>query len=140
MATTPRISDAAGETTPRGPLLRRAFFLVGGLLCVAVGSVGVVVPGLPTTIFFILAAAAFTRSSSRLEAWVLGLPGIGAAVRDYRAGLGMPRRAKVAALVMMTTAVAVSVVLLDSLLARGVVGVAGAVGWIVVLRLPTRRG
>ena len=68
-----------------------------GLTCVAVGSLGIVVPGLPTTIFFIGAAACFTRSSPRLEAWVLGLPGVGQAVRDHRAGLGMPRRAKRAA-------------------------------------------
>jgi uncharacterized membrane protein YbaN (DUF454 family) len=75
----------------------RLGWLVGGLACVALGGIGVVVPGFPTTVFFIGAAACFSRSSPRLEAWVLNLRGIGPMVRDHRAGLGMPRRAKVLA-------------------------------------------
>ena len=51
----------------------------------AIGSVGVVVPGLPTTVFFIVAAACFSRSSSRFEQWVLTRPYVGPMVRDYRA-------------------------------------------------------
>lgn len=75
----------------------RWLWLAAGLVCVGLGGIGIVVPGWPTTIFFILAAGAFTRSSPRLESWVLGLPGVGAAVRDYREGHGMPRRAKIVA-------------------------------------------
>ena len=45
-----------------------------------------------------VAAACFYRSSPRFEQWVLNLPTIGPMVRDYRAGLGMPKRAKVAAI------------------------------------------
>ena len=48
-----------------------------GWVAVAVGAVGIVVPGLPTTVFFIIAASCFARSSPRFERWVLGLPGIG---------------------------------------------------------------
>jgi uncharacterized protein YqgC (DUF456 family) len=39
-----------------------------GWVAVAVGSIGVVVPGLPTTVFFIIAAACFARSSAALLA------------------------------------------------------------------------
>ena len=42
-----------------------------GLVCVGLGLIGVVVPGLPTTGFMVAAAAAFSKSSPRLEAWVL---------------------------------------------------------------------
>ena len=47
-----------------------------GLGCVAIGmgGVGLVLPGLPATVFFIVAAWAFARSSPRLERWVLDLP------------------------------------------------------------------
>jgi uncharacterized membrane protein YbaN (DUF454 family) len=74
--------------------MRWVWFVVGWL-AVAVGGIGVVVPGLPTTVFFIVAAWCFARSSPRFERWVLDLPRIGPMVRDHRAGLGMPRRAKV---------------------------------------------
>lgn len=113
-------------------------WLVLGSVCVALGGIGVIVPGLPTTVFFIAAAACFTRSSPRLEAWVLGLPKIGPAVRDYRSGLGMPRSAKVAAVVMITVSVAVSALVIPNSIVRLVVLVAGAIGVAVVLRVPTR--
>lgn len=123
--------------THRGTLTRLPWLLLG-LVCVGLGGVGVVVPGLPTTVFFIAAAACFTRSSRRLEAWVLGLPRIGPAVRDYRAGLGMPRRAKTLALVMLVASVAVSCWFLSSWIVRGIVIGVGTIGVVVILRVPTR--
>ena len=118
----------------------RWLFLGLGLLCVAVGGVGVVVPGLPSTGFFVLAASCFARSSPRFEAWVLGLPGIGPMVADYRAGLGMPRRAKVVAIGSMVVAVGLSAgFALDSAPARAAVVLLGVVGvWFVGWRVPTR--
>ena len=118
----------------------RVLWGMAGLSCVGVGALGVVVPGLPTAPLFILAAWFFARSSPRLERWVLGLRGIGPMVADHRAGLGMPRRAKVFALTMMAVAVTFSVsVALDAWLARVVVISLGAVGAAyVTFRVPTR--
>jgi uncharacterized membrane protein YbaN (DUF454 family) len=119
--------------------MRRLGLMALGWLAVALGGLGVVVPGLPTTGFFVLAAACFARSSPRFERWVLGLPRIGPLVRDHRAGLGMPRRAKVVAIAMMLTACSLSSLALGSLLLAGVVMGAGLVGtWYVGWRVPTR--
>ncbi|MBA2436945.1 MAG: YbaN family protein [Acidimicrobiia bacterium] len=114
--------------------------MIGGWLAVAVGTAGVVVPGLPTTGPFVLAASCFAKSSPRFERWVLSLPHIGPMVRDHRAGLGMPRRAKVVAVSMIVVAVSASTLLaIPSPVAKGVTVVAGLVGcWYVGLRIPTR--
>ena len=93
------------------PLLeyvRRAAWIVLGLLSVTIGAIGIVVPGLPTTVFFIIAAACFARSHPRLEQWVLDLPRIGPAVRRYRAGLGMPLRSKYWAIGMIVVFTSIS--------------------------------
>ena len=129
---------APGPTT--GNALARAVWLVLGLLAVGLGGLGVVIPGLPTTGFFILAAWCFSRSSPRLERWVLGLPGVGPMVADHRAGLGMPRRAKLVAIAMMVVAGTASIVwALDGPVARTIVGAAVAIGvWYVARRVPTR--
>ena len=120
-------------------MLRRVGWLTLGWLAVVLGGIGVVVPGLPTTGFFVLAAACFAKSSPRFERWVLGLPKIGPLVRDHRAGLGMPRRAKVVAIGMMLTACVLSSLALGSLPAAAVILGAGAVGtWYVGWRVPTR--
>lgn len=130
-----------GAPQPRQvPLARRLVWIPVGLVCVGIGSIGVVVPGLPSTGFFVLAAAAFARSSPRLEAWLLGLPGVGPLVRDYRAGLGMPKRAKVTAIVMMSTAVIASAVVVDPVWLKATILLAGVIGTVVVLRVPTKVG
>jgi uncharacterized membrane protein YbaN (DUF454 family) len=121
----------------RGPA--RWLLLALGWTSVALGAVGVVVPGLPTTGFFVLAAWCFARSSPRFEAWILGLPGIGPMVADFRDGLGMPRRAKVLAIGSMVLAVGLSATVALDGAARVVVLVLGAVGvWFVGWRIPTR--
>ncbi len=130
--------QTTGPRRMRSPLLR-GIWLVTGLACVVVGGVGVVVPGLPTTVFFIGAAACFTPSSPRLESWVLRLPGVGAAVRDHRAGLGMPRRAKVVAGAMIIAFSASAVLVIDAAPVRALVAAAAAVGLsAVVFAVPTR--
>jgi hypothetical protein len=111
-----------------------------GFTSVGVGAVGIVVPGLPTTVFFIVAAWCFSRSSPRFERWVLELPRIGPVVADHRAGLGMPRSAKVFALASMWVAIALSsLVLRDRAWLLAVIVLLGLVGSAYILwRIPTR--
>ena len=108
-------------------------------MAVALGGIGIVVPGLPTTVFFIIAASCFARSSPRFEQWVLDLPRIGPLVRDHRAGLGMPRRAKAWAVGTMvvfagTSALAVR----HPALSPAILGLVAVGAWYVVYRVPTR--
>lgn len=78
------------------------FFIILGCLFFAIGFVGVFVPVLPTTVFMLLALWAFSRSSQRLHDYLWHHPRFGAAVRDwYQYGI-VPRRAKVAAVLMMS--------------------------------------
>lgn len=72
----------------------RAMFVAAGLLCVGLGVIGVMVPLMPSTIFFITAAACFARSSARLERWLLSRPLIGDAVQAWRARGAIPVKAK----------------------------------------------
>ncbi len=115
-------------------------WFVGGLLSVALGGIGIVVPGLPTTVFFIVAAACFSRSNQRFEQWVLNLPKIGRLVRDHRAGLGMPRRAKVVAVTMILVVSGASGLVVIGNRAVGVAVLAlGLIGALyVTFRVPTR--
>lgn len=118
----------------------RAAWVAIGCVAVGLGTLGIVVPGLPTTGFFVLAAWAFSKSSPRLERWVLERPGVGPLVRDHRDGLGMPRRAKVIAITMLVVSCGLSATFgVDRPAVRLVIVAAGAVGvaWIL-WRVPTR--
>jgi uncharacterized membrane protein YbaN (DUF454 family) len=118
--------------------VRRLGWLLLGCTAVVAGSIGAVVPGLPMTGFFVLAATCFAKSSPRFEQWVLNLPHVGPLVRSYRAGHGMPRRAKITAVAMMLTACTVSAVVVASPVVSPLIVAAGLVGtWYVTWRVPT---
>lgn len=74
--------------------MRRTTFKLIGVGCVAIGIVGAVLPLLPSTIFFILAAAAFARSSPELEQRIMEDPRVGPSVRNWRDHGVIPMKAK----------------------------------------------
>jgi len=80
------------EYEPNG--IKRVLWLLLGLTFVGVGMIGIVIPGLPTTIFMILAVGCFYRSSQRLYDWVINHKYFGEHVKNYIEGKGMPRKAK----------------------------------------------
>lgn len=79
-----------------GPL-PRWLWLALGFLFVALGFIGALLPLMPTTIFLILAAACFARSSPRLEAWLLDHPRFGPTLRAWREDGAIGPRAKLMA-------------------------------------------
>jgi len=117
----------------------RWLWIAAGLVFTAVGVLGLLLPLLPGTPFFLLAAYAFARSSPRLHAWLLGLPHIGPAIVDYRSGLGIRRRVKVLAVLMAAGAVSLSATLAPSLAIKLGILSLGAIGvGFILLRVPTR--
>lgn len=55
-----------------------------GFVCVALGVIGALVPLMPSTVFFICAAACFAYASPRLEAWLLSFDFIARPVQAWR--------------------------------------------------------
>ena len=76
----------------------RGVYLAVGFLSLALGIVGTVLPGIPTTMPIILAAFFFSKSSQRFDDWILNHKVFGPLVRDWRAGIGFSARAKAIAI------------------------------------------
>jgi uncharacterized membrane protein YbaN (DUF454 family) len=89
--------------------MRRAALAALGLVSLALGVIGVFVPGVPTTEFVLAASYLFARSSPRLEGWLERNRWIGPSLRQFRETRGMPLRAKVVALTSMWTGLGISV-------------------------------
>ena len=75
--------------------IRKYLLYCIGLVFVGVGIAGYVLPGLPGTIFLILAAGCFLRSNERMYVWVTEHRLFGKLVKNYMETGGMPKRAKV---------------------------------------------
>jgi len=65
------------------------------------GIIGIVVPGLPTVPFVLLAAFAAARGSQRLRRWLLAHARFGPMIRDWEREGAVSRRAKRLAIGMM---------------------------------------
>ena len=90
------------------------FLIFIGLISVAVGIIGIFVPGLPTTIFLIAAAACFANSSPWLHDWLLSHPWFSHLIRNWQETRSIPRKAKNVALIMMLVGCVYSWLMLDS--------------------------
>ncbi len=84
----------------RQQLIRR-LWLALALFFVGLGSVGAVLPLLPTTPFLLLAAFCASRSSPALHAWLYSHPRFGPLLRDWRDHRAIRPRAKVTALILV---------------------------------------
>ncbi len=89
----------------------RFAYLVLGLLCVALGVVGAFLPVMPTTVFMLIAVWAFSKSSARLEAWLLNHPRFGPRIREWRAHGTIPLPVKLTAWASMAVSLTVMIAL-----------------------------
>lgn len=122
----------------RNPLLR-LLFMVLGLLSLGSAILGIILPGWPTTIWLIFATFFFVRSSPRFYNRLMNHRIFGPLIRDFRAGLGIPLRAKLLAIAMIVLFAGSSALfLIDSLWLSGLVAVLGAAGVTYLSWLPTR--
>lgn len=81
--------------------MRRQSYLLLGWCSLAFGVVGVFLPVMPTTVFVLIAAWAFARSSPALHRWLREHPRFGASLVAWEEHRAMPRRAKRIALIML---------------------------------------
>jgi uncharacterized membrane protein YbaN (DUF454 family) len=113
------MTDATRKVNP----LLRPLFLVAGVVLTVVGVIGLVTPGWPGTIFLILAAGCFARSSPKLEAWLLGHPRLGPSVVAWRENGAIPRKIKYIAIGSMIVSFVIVLLINLSLVWTLIVGV-----------------
>lgn len=74
------------------PMLIRAVWLTVGVLSLAVGAVGIILPGLPTTPFILLATFCFARSSDTFLSWLINSKCFGPILREWHENRALPSR------------------------------------------------
>lgn len=90
--------------------LAQPLWLTAGLLAMAIGTLGILLPLLPTVPFYLLAAFCFARSHPAWEQRLLDHPKYGPPLRQWRTRRAISRKAKRAALTAMVISIALSAV------------------------------
>ena len=119
--------------------IKRIYWISLGILCVVLGSVGLFIPGLPTTVFILIALWSFTKSSPRLYNWLINNRYLAAGAKNYLETGAMNKQTKLRIIATITIfcALAIFIFLPDGiLLIKGIIGATGCIGIFYILRIP----
>ena len=109
--------------------VRKVFLIFAGTFFVALGVLGMFLPLLPTTVFLLLAAYCYSRSSEKFHDWLLTNRLCGSYISNYRSGRGITLRQKLSTILTLWLSIGFSIWLLAGsfwivlLLVRVAVGV-----------------
>lgn len=87
---------------------RKYFYLVSGVILVAIGVIGIFLPVLPTTIFLILASACFVKGSPKANEWLRNHKILGMYLKNYQDGTGLTLKAKVINIFLLWSMILIS--------------------------------
>lgn len=121
--------------------MRKTGYLLLGWCCVALGVAGAFLPLLPTTVFMLIAAWAFAKSSPRLHHWLQTHPRFGPALACWERHRAMSRQAKIAALTTLALSYGFTAWMLGPLSTGAIIGgicIAGVAIFIAHLPVLTR--
>ena len=85
--------------------MKKIILITIGWLCVGLAFVGTFVPGIPTTIFLIIALWAFAKSSKKFHSWLLNHKRFGPILQNWESHKVVPRKAKILMVILQISAV-----------------------------------
>ena len=94
--------------------IRKAILIFAGTVCVGLGVLGMFLPLLPTTVFLLMAAYCYSRSSERFHHWLLNNRWCGSYIRNYKSGQGISIRQKVTTILILWASISFSIWLLGA--------------------------
>ena len=118
--------------------LKKKIYIFIGFLAVILGIIGVILPGIPTVPFLLVALFCFERSSKKYHDMILNNKYFGKALRDYYEGRGLTTSVKIKAILFLTCGIAFSFYRVQNLNLRIMLAVILLVVAIHILLLKTK--
>lgn len=91
-------------------IINKIILIALGWIFVALGVIGIFVPLMPSTIFFILAAWCFSKSSQKFYNQLINHPRVGKVVRDFYEKRGLPLKTKIVSITLMSAMIVSSAI------------------------------
>lgn len=130
--------DYSNEVHLSGSKVARYGLITLGSLSLALGTLGVFLPVLPTTPFLLLTAACYARGSTRIYNWLMNNRYFGAYIRSWRNEKRIPARIKILAITMILFTICSSITfVIPFLMAKIFTGLIGIAVILYIARYPS---
>jgi len=117
--------------------IKNYLLVIAGSISLGLGLIGVFIPVLPTTPFLLITAFCYARSSRRLYRWLMSHKVFGPYIYNYVKHHAVPKRTKIAALILLWLSLGLSIYLIDHLHVRIVLLIVGLAVSIHLISLKT---
>ena len=87
-------------------MIKKYLYMALGFVCLGMAYVGVVVPGIPFSIFLVIAAWAFAKSSKRMHDWLYNHKHFGPFLTNWVQKRVFPTKGKYAMVIVMSSSLA----------------------------------
>lgn len=89
--------------------IARWIYIALAWLCLALGTLGIVIPGLPTFDFYFLATVFAAKGSAKLHARIVNNRIVAPILKQWQTNRSLPLRVKIASLISMSVAAAIMI-------------------------------
>ena len=83
--------------------IRKTLWLILGFFCLGMAYVGFVVPGIPFSIFLVIAAYSFAKSSERMHKWIYNHKHFGPFLTNWTQKKVFPQKGKYLMILVMSS-------------------------------------
>lgn len=104
---------------------KKHLLIIAGILSLCLGTIGILLPLLPTTPFLLLSAYCFTKSSVRLHNWLINHKVFGRYISNYINYHAIPKKTKFLSILLLWLTLMVSILLLQKILVTFILVIVG---------------
>ncbi len=120
------------------PIVRWTLMFAGTVL-VGIGILGIFLPLLPTTVFFLMAAWCYARSSKRFYDWLHQNRFFGKYLKNYREGKGISLSGKISTITILWCGILYSIFVTHVLWVHGILLIIAIGVTIHIVVIPTNK-
>ncbi|MDD3751235.1 MAG: YbaN family protein [Tissierellia bacterium] len=94
--------------------IKTYLLVIIGTISLILGTIGIIIPILPTTPFILLASFCYIRSSNRLYYWLINHKLFGKYIYDYLVHKSVKKSAKITAITLLWLSLGITIYLINS--------------------------
>ena len=107
--------------------IHKPIFFTIAVLSLSLGYIGIIIPGLPTTVFILIAAWAFSKCSTRFTYWIENHKIFGPMILNWQKYRGLSRKAKKFAILSIIPSYTLTIYLVFSTVGDLIFGLSGVI-------------